>query len=514
ATVLIVDAPADVRPGKTARDPLDPSAVAWMLQAESDEDGNFAISEVPVGKVRVVVIAAGYRRLEQWAEIEPIPTGVGEQLTLHLVPEADGDYRTRVVSDNRANQVNPPTNVLDGQQARHYAGSGDDALLAALNLPGVARTPGGLGVLAFRGAAPTWTGYYLDGHPIPRGFHIIPVASVVAPTMVDRIEFDPGNYGAGYGGFGGGLVRIESKAARRDGVHGQVHADLFDLGGAITAPVGPGSVAFGARRSHVDGVINTAQRIADRATRNPNNDLSNILIPTYWDYLGRYDTPVGTNQTLTLRALGAGDNLASDDRGRGPEGFAFRNSFHRFDLDYRSHGENWRALLSPSVRFDQARLESRDDTSRNATVLSVRMQYQADFNRWLSLETGSDLVYEFSRRRYVDVMVSPLGAKTSVTKYTHDETLKLGLWLTPTLRLGDWQLVPALRLGLYSVPDVEYDRAEPRLYIRGQVHPKLELLARLVLYSAPEVILDQSSNARLIFGTAPFFGGIADIPSY
>ncbi|MCA9702037.1 MAG: hypothetical protein KC431_31230, partial [Myxococcales bacterium] len=43
ATVLIVDAPADVRPGKTARDPLDPSAVDWMLQAESDEDGNFAI---------------------------------------------------------------------------------------------------------------------------------------------------------------------------------------------------------------------------------------------------------------------------------------------------------------------------------------------------------------------------------------------------------------------------------------------------------------------------------------
>ncbi|MCA9687041.1 MAG: hypothetical protein KC457_33045, partial [Myxococcales bacterium] len=43
ATVLIVDAPADVRPGKVARDPLDPNALAWMLQAESDEDGNFVI---------------------------------------------------------------------------------------------------------------------------------------------------------------------------------------------------------------------------------------------------------------------------------------------------------------------------------------------------------------------------------------------------------------------------------------------------------------------------------------
>ena len=61
--------------------------------------------------------------------------------------EAGGDYHTRVVSDGRANQSNPPTNAIDGQQARHYAGSGDDALLAALNLPGVARTPGGLGVL-------------------------------------------------------------------------------------------------------------------------------------------------------------------------------------------------------------------------------------------------------------------------------------------------------------------------------------------------------------------------------
>ncbi|HVH98963.1 MAG TPA: carboxypeptidase-like regulatory domain-containing protein [Enhygromyxa sp.] len=131
ATVMIVDAPADVRPGKPAREPLDPEAVAWVLQTETDEEGRFTIDEVPLGKIRVVIVAGGYERFEQWAEAR----AEGASLELFVQPEQSGAYRTEVEVERE--RTTEPTHVIDGQQARHYAGGGDDPVLVALNLPGV-----------------------------------------------------------------------------------------------------------------------------------------------------------------------------------------------------------------------------------------------------------------------------------------------------------------------------------------------------------------------------------------
>src|SRR5690606_1766632 len=71
AIVLIVDAPAKVVPGKRAREPLDPDTITWTRRAETDADDNFSIAEVPVGKVRIVIVAGGYARLEHWAKSDP-----------------------------------------------------------------------------------------------------------------------------------------------------------------------------------------------------------------------------------------------------------------------------------------------------------------------------------------------------------------------------------------------------------------------------------------------------------
>src|SRR5690606_7032449 len=114
ATVMIVEAPDHVRPGKPAREPLDPETVTWVLRAETDADGRFSIDEVPPGKVRVVVVAGGYERLEQWAEVEP---DGGPDLQLYLRPEQSGAYRTEVAVERE--RVSEPTHAIDGQQARH-----------------------------------------------------------------------------------------------------------------------------------------------------------------------------------------------------------------------------------------------------------------------------------------------------------------------------------------------------------------------------------------------------------
>ncbi|HVH98962.1 MAG TPA: TonB-dependent receptor, partial [Enhygromyxa sp.] len=161
--------------------------------------------------------------------------------------------------------------------------------------------------MSLRGGNPTETGVYLDGHPIPRAFHVVPIASVLSPPLTDRVEISPGNYGPQFGSFGAGLVEIYSRAGRRDGIHGETHLDLFDLGSTLEAPVGAGSVHFGVRRSHVDGVLLGVERAVGD---------TGILFPNYWDYLGRFDYPIQGGHRITVRALGAGDRLRA--RGEGP----------------------------------------------------------------------------------------------------------------------------------------------------------------------------------------------------
>lgn len=506
AVILLVDAGDEARPGKPARTPLNPDAVTWSLQTETDSDGRFSIPDVPSGNVRIVVVAGGYQRLEQWA-IAPSEAPI----SLYVQSEQGGAYRTEVVTERET--IVTPDHSVDAQAARHHAGGADDPLIATLNMPGVARSPGGLGLMSLRGGNPTETGYYLDGHPIPRAFHVVPIASVVSPPMVDRVDLSPGNYGPGYGGFSGGLIHVLSREGRRDGIHGQAHVDLFDLGATMEAPVGPGSVHFGWRRSHLDAVLRAAETVTGP---------TGILLPTYWDYLGRFDMPVRAGHRLTLRALGAGDSL----RGRGPDPvpgqspnlFVFSSSFHRFDLDYRVSENDWRVLLSPSLRLDSSRLEQEFLVRRDANVFSGRVEVENDVRDWLTVQVGSDLVYERWRRR--ERVVEQFGGdirdpdQLQSDMELKGEQLRLGLWLAPALRVRKWSIVPSLRMNLFSYAGRQLLRFDPRLEVRGLVHPKVELFAKLGLYSTPVVVTGGGTGANLITNNGTLFGGVADVPDY
>ncbi|PRP96060.1 TonB-dependent Receptor Plug Domain protein [Enhygromyxa salina] len=498
AVVLVVEAPADVRPGREARDPLDPDAVSWTRRAETDAEGNFLLEEVPVGKVRVVVVAGGYARLEQWAEVDAGDRA--NELDLYLRRDAGSDYRTEVRTERSRSYAVEPEHVIDAQQARRYAGSGDDPLLGAQNLPGVARSPLGLGMIGFRGGDPTEAGHYLDGHPIPRSFHILPIASVLSAPMVDRIELSPGNYSAAYGSFGGGLIAIESRPGGRAGIHGQAHLDLFDLGTTLEGPVGEGSVHVGLRRSHVGDIL---QAVRALPTANP----------AFWDYLGRFDHPLGARTQLTVRALGAGDRLTGD------ETFEFGASFHRFDLALRRTSEDWLIYVSPSLRLDASNLQQGgNELRRHANVYSVRAAFtRRNLVPWLNIEFGSDIVVERWRLRdHTQFNLASLEGEIRTIEDDEDtrgDQLRLGAWISLPMSFGAWQLVPALRANVFAYTGYPRIRPDPRVDLRGPVHERVDLHLALGMYSAP-VVVARGEDSDLIEQNGFLGDGLADVPQY
>ena len=494
AVVLVVEAPADVRPGQQPRDALDPEAITWMRQAETDPDGNFTIDDIPIGNIRIVVVAGGYARLEQWAALPE-----AHALTLYLRPEA-GAYRTEVRTQRRSPYAIEPEHVLDGQTARRYAGAGDDPLLAAQNLPGIARSPLGLGMVGFRGGNPNEAGHYLDGHPIPRSFHVLPIASVLAAPMTARVQLSPGNYSAAFGGFGGGLIQLDSRPGRRNGIHGESHIDLFDIGTTIEGPVGDGAVHVGVRRSFVGDVMRAIPTLP-------------IGSPHFWDYLTRFDHPLGRGHELTLRALGAGDRLTDD------EFFDFSAAFHRFDLEYRRTSEDWQILLSPSLRLDSSTLEQTpNELRRVAQVYSVRVAFtRRKLTPILDVEFGADAVVERwqIQQRSVFTLLNSDGTQVQLptSRDVEGDQLRAGAWISLPLELRSWTLVPSLRANLFAYSGYPRFRPDPRIDLRGRVHERVELHAALGLYATP-VVLERNKDSELIVQGGAVGDAVADVPQY
>ena len=518
--ILVVEAPADAAPGRPAREPLDPEAVTWIREAETGEDGRFEIPDLPRGKVRVVVVVAGYERLEQWAEVRESEKDE-HAIELFLEPDNPEGFRTEVVSARPRHEAQPER-VIDAELARVYPGSGSDPLRAAQNLPGMARAPAGLGLIAIRGGDPTQTGIFLDGHPIPRAFHVVPIASVLSPGTTDRVELNAGNYDAAYGGHSAGMIQIHSKSAISGplagvrGIHGEAHLDLFDFGGTINAPVGAGGVTFGFRRAHVGEVIRGVNRVLS-------GQGSSIWVPNYWDYFGRFDHPIGRGQMLTIRAIGAGDTIRDQTEvASGPSGDSlldFASGFHRIDAAWSMTRQRFRVAVSPALRFDSSRLGNLyNSTRRDAWVFSLRASFAYELTRVATLIVGLDLVNQNWRRKS-DAYAVVGGVDTKVVDDSvqgHD--LALGVWWGADFHFdtpgGPLVIRPQARLNLFSDGRRSVPMLDPRLDLRWRVHPRFELFAAIGQYAAP-VVRDTSAARVGLLQPAIYAGNaIIDVPSY
>jgi len=100
----------------------------------------------------------------------------------------------------------PTKRVLAAEEISRIPGTNGDALRAIGNMPGVARPPGGDGMLIVRGSSPNDTQVFVDGTNIPMVYHFGGLSSVIPSEMLEKLDFYPGNFGPQYGRAMGGVV--------------------------------------------------------------------------------------------------------------------------------------------------------------------------------------------------------------------------------------------------------------------------------------------------------------------
>ncbi len=452
----------------------------------TDREGRFEIAGLSPGPVTVVASDAAHQR---FTTEETLEAGKTLEVRYYLRHEATDAYESVVVGEREKKEVTSVT--LTSGEVTRIAGVSGDMVKVVQNLPGVARAPGGFGLLVVRGGNPTDTRVYVDGVEVPLVFHFGGLTSIVPSEMVEAVDFEAGNFGVRYGRATGGRVDLRTRDPRTTRLHVVADGNLFDALAMAEGPVRENlSIALAARRSYADAVISAAARNSDR--------FSISVAPRFYDYQGKLTWRATPDDMVRLSFFGSDDRmeLAGVKTG-GLEnldqlriGTAFAQAVaswdHRFSQAARARVAVAQGIIDISNRFGD-RASERD----RLHVTSVRAEASRDVGERLTLATGTDtrflpaasLELEYPEIPPPNELPSPDPQKVRTT--LRPRGMEAGLWVEAT-----WKPVEGLAIvpGLRGEREVFLGRMtwlDPRLSARYTVRDGTTLKAAGGLFHQP-----------------------------
>jgi TonB family protein len=472
------------------REPLGGVAISVgdAASAFTDGEGWFELGALAPGQVKVVATDPAHLRFETEEKLE---AGKAIEVKYYLRRAPRDAYEVVIVGERERKEVTSVT-ITSGEVGR-VAGVSGDTVKIVQNLPGVARAPGGFGMLVVRGGNPTDTRTYVDGVEVPLVFHFGGLTSIVPAELVDGVDFEAGNFGVRYGRATGGRIDLKTRDPGSKRLHAVADGNLYH---ALTMVEGPLredlSVAVAVRRSYADAMINAAARQSDA--------FGVAVAPRYYDYQGKLAWRATPDDTLRISVIGVDDRmeLTGIDTGGLQEldhlqigtGFvqATGSWDHRFDERTRGRLAIAHGLIEISNRFGP--FGSERDTFQ---ITTVRAEASRDYGERLTLAAGVDtrilptssLRLEYPQIPRGNELQDPDPPKIRTTLRL--QALEAGLWAEATWKPLD---------GLVVVPGLRVEREvlintmtwlDPRLAARYTLREGTTLKGGAGLYHQPPV---------------------------
>jgi TonB family protein len=483
------------------------SIVELGLDAITGADGSFYFHGVPPGKYQVLAVDPKHDRL-----LRPIAFEKREsvEVRLWMRPRGGNPYETIVEGEREVLEVTRRT--LRRQQMQSVPGTFGDPLRVIQTLPGIQRTPFGLGLVLVRGSNPDDTGIFVDGHEVPSLYHFLGGPSIFNAEMLESIDLYPGGFPARFGRHHGGAIALELRPTKSDGIHGSAKVDFLDSGGYLRAPITKDlSVAFAGRRSYVDAFLGFV-------LPEPDPGAQRIVTPIYYDYAARIDYDLHEHGSLGLFAIGSSDTLHVLDSDPDEEASRDINTavkFFRVIGNYtRSLGGDMKLTLSPAwgrdtITFSGAQAEASGPFTSVSLVnhtLSYRMRVHGRASKRLSLDTGIDVLSRVtSYQALVPVdqgLIQSDGVDIPPSQvFRGAAVLGLGAYIDAGIDVTSrWKLIPSLRLDTYVIEGQDILSLDPRLVAKYKLRDDLTLKAYLGEFSQPpqpEAVDSRFGNPRV-----------------
>ena len=381
--------------------------------------------------------------------------------------------------------------TLEAEELTTVPGTFGEPLRVVATLPGVVRSPFGLGFFLVRGANFQNTGFFVDGFQVPLLYHLAAGPAVISSRFVSRLNFYPGGYPAAYGRLSAGIVSLETSAPRSDSIRGEVAVDLFRAEALLTVPFdeGRGTVAGAFRRSYYELILPLV--------------LDGLHVE-YTDYQLRGDYRVDDHLSLSLFFFGSDD--AIDQTGTFGGGTASEGTRNAFSQDFQRLIARIDMRLPERVHLRVSGMMGRDGTTfTNASpgtdglrfaleniYLALRVDTQIPWNDELQTNFGLDIntiVFNVNASAFVPTGLGeyPRPAFTPQAADVNQVSIRAtsALYLEQIFRAGPVELSVAGRFDYMRYGDVSEVFPDPRGVARWQVVPELLLKLATGLFTQP-----------------------------
>jgi outer membrane receptor protein involved in Fe transport len=381
--------------------------------------------------------------------------------------------------------------TLTAEELTTVPGTFGEPLRVVATLPGVVRTPFGLGFFFVRGASFENTGFFVDGFPVPLLYHLGAGPAVLSSRLVRQLDFYPGGYPARFGRFSAGVIALETAAPEVESTHLELEVDLLKASALAIVPFDGdrATITLAYRRSYYELLL---PLIVDGI------ELS------YADWQARLDYEINEQLEASLFYFGSADALDLTQAlgaGVGDEQTqsALSYGFHRLigKLIFRLP-HDIRLTWSGTVGIDQTEITRTDpggtDLSAEitGTYLGQRLELVVPEGEHLQTVAGVDVLT--TAYDAVSTLPAPRGLGLPPQPLPNAPTSAVGIrpivasatpYIEQTLRLDPIEIAAAARLEYYQYASVDNVYFDPRGVVRYQMLDELVWKAATGLFTQP-----------------------------
>ena len=449
----VVSVTGHLRQMGTRRDLADATVVVVELEqsVRSDSTGRFELTDIPPGVWTLKVLHPEHVELQQ-----TVPVVQGEVTEANLWLRAVSYRSNEAVAYYEEEKQEVTRRTLTIEEVKRIPGTFGDPVKVIQTLPGAARSPFGTGLLIIRGANPEDSAVYVDGIRLPIIYHLTGTTSVLAPDIVDSVDYLPGGYGVQYGRSMAGVIDVKTKTEFGDPKL-TWSTDILDTNVFFQGQLGKEKkhgFAAGVRRSYIDAFIPLLTQGQDITLR-----------PRYWDYQAKWVPTLDNNDELSLFVYGFDDLLYAASpsdvaQGTDPDqqgALTTKYQSHRIALRYaHDFSDTFRLEMTPSIGIDinELGLGQEFGLANTNVVAQVRLEtpwkptdavelvpgldfiggtYRFEFNSAISFADANDPLAERD----------PVGFDGRVTAWSPEVYLKANL--RPLKDRDRWLITPGIR---------------------------------------------------------------------
>jgi hypothetical protein len=306
-----------------------------QIGATSDFEGNFIITGVPVGFVRLKASSVGY---EQYISEEFQVTNANEKFIEIFMKEKSTTLSTVTITNKIfARNIESPVAMqsIGVSEIEKNPGGNRDISKVVQSFPGVGQTPVQRNDLIVRGGGSNENRFFLDGIEFPNLNHFATQgasggpASIVNADFLREVDFYTGSFQVNHGNAMSSVLNMSLISPNKDKSEKRVVLGASDFGLSFNGPISDKSgLLFSYRRSYLQFLFQA---------------LGLPFLPTYDDYMLKYKLNLNAKNQLSIISIGALDkNRLNLERNETEE--------QRYILSYLPETDQWNYTIGGVYR--------------------------------------------------------------------------------------------------------------------------------------------------------------------